>query len=292
MPMVFMGTMNRRTLLLGFGIVGATALSGGGTVYALNTLGLAPRASAPDALAPAKPAEHGTSKPSEQIAHWSYEGATGPDRWGELDPANAMCTQGGAQSPIDLANAMRVAALPGLQLDYGSTRVKVTNNGHTFQVNVDKGSSFKVDGKRFDLLQFHFHTPSEHTIDGQTFPLEVHLVHQAADKSLAVIGVMLAEGGSSPNAVLGKFWERLPRSPGEADSGVSIEVKDLLPRVIDEYYTYSGSLTTPPCAETVRWIVLKQPVQVSRAQVATFRSVFPNNARPAMPLGARFLLSS
>ncbi|HEY0581337.1 MAG TPA: carbonic anhydrase family protein, partial [Chloroflexota bacterium] len=99
-------------------------------------------------------------------------------------------------------------------------------------------------------------------------------------------------GGSNPNAVLGKCWERLPRSPGEADSGVSIEVNDLLPRVIDDYYTYSGSLTTPPCSETVRWIVLKQPVQVSRAQIAAFRSVFPNNAGPAMPLGARFLLSS
>jgi carbonic anhydrase len=94
------------------------------------------------------------------------------------------------------------------------------------------------------------------------------------------------------NTVLGRFWERLPRSQGEVDSGVTIDIKDLLPRATDEYFTYSGSLTTPPCTESVRWIVLKQPIQVSKSQIATFKSVFPMNARPTMPLGARYLLSS
>jgi carbonic anhydrase len=166
----------------------------------------------------------------------------------------------------------------------------VTNNGHTFQVNVDKGSSLTLDGKRFDLLQFHFHTPSEHTVDGKAFPMELHLVHQAADKNLAVIGVMLAEGG--PNTTLARFWERMPRQAGESDSGATIELKDLLPRSTDDYFTYAGSLTTPPCTESVRWIVLQQPLQLSRSQILTFRAVFPNNARPAMPLGARHILSS
>jgi carbonic anhydrase len=207
-----------------------------------------------------------------------------------MDPANAVCKLGGAQSPVDLANPLRVAALAGLQVEYVSTRVKVTNNGHTFQINADKGSSLKIEGKRFDLLQFHFHTPSEHTLDGKAFPLELHLVHEAADKSLAVIGVLMTEG--TTNTVLGRFWDRLPKSQGEVDSGVTIDVKDLLPRATDDYFTYSGSLTTPPCTESVRWIVLKQPSQLSKSQIATFKAVFPMNARPTMPLGARYLLSS
>jgi carbonic anhydrase len=302
--------MNRRTLLLGFGILGATVLSGGGTVYALNTLGLAPKVPAVEAstetvagarATPEHPVTEKTESPEKHerpsaspepagAPHWSYDGATGPTHWAELDPANAACGVGGAQSPIDLSNAMRVAALPGLDPAYGATKVKITNNGHTFQVNVDKGSSLTIAGKRYDLQQFHFHTPSEHTIDGKSFPMELHFVHQAADKSLAVVGVMLTEG--NPNVTLSKFWERLPKNPGDVDTGVSIDLKDLLPRALDDYFTYSGSLTTPPCAETVRWIVLKQPIQLAKSQIAMFRSVFAMNARPTMPLGPRFLLSS
>src|SRR6266568_170428 len=301
LPMFMLGSlsglaaMNRRTLLLGFGLLGATALSGGGTVYALNTLGMVPKpptrgeaataTSQPTPESKTVPAETHTSEP-----HWTYEGPTGPEKWAEVDPANAVCKLGGAQSPVDLTNPLRVAALAGLQVDYVSTKVRVTNNGHTFQVNADKGSSVKIEGKRFDLLQFHFHTPSEHTLDGKPFPLEMHLVHQAADKTLAVVGVLLNEG--TTNTVLGRFWERLPKAPGEVDTGVSIEMKDLLPRGTDDYFTYSGSLTTPPCTESVRWVVLKQPLQMSKAQIATFRAVFPMNARPTMPLGARYLLSS
>jgi carbonic anhydrase len=295
--------MNRRTLLLGVGMLGATALSGGGTVYALNALGMVPKpAPVPDPPPQTAPPAHGapTTASSAEAhapaatagaeAHWGYEGPTGPEKWAEMDPANAVCKLGGAQSPIDLTNPLRVAALAGLQVDYASTKVKVTNNGHTFQINADKGSSVKMEGKRFDLLQFHFHTPSEHTLDGKPFPLELHLVHQAADKNLAVIGVLLSEG--TPNTVLGRFWERLPKAPGEVDTGVSIDLKDLLPRATDDYFTYSGSLTTPPCTESVRWVVLKQPLQISKAQIASFKSVFPMNARPTMPLGARYLLSS
>jgi carbonic anhydrase len=295
--------MNRRTLLLGFGLLSATALSGGGTVYALNTLGMVPKpAPVPDPAAPSAPPAHGaptTAGSAETHApattatsgsHWAYEGPTGPDKWADVEPANAVCKLGGAQSPIDLTNPLRVAALAGLQVDYASTKVKVTNNGHTFQINADKGSSVKLEGKRFDLLQFHFHTPSEHTLDGKPFPLELHLVHQAADKTLAVIGVLLSEG--TPNTVLSRFWDRLPKAQGEVDTGVTIEVKDLLPRATDDYFTYSGSLTTPPCTESVRWVVLKQPLQISKAQIASFRTVFPMNARPTMPLGARYLLSS
>jgi carbonic anhydrase len=119
--------------------------------------------------------------------------------------------------------------------------------------------------------------------------MELHLVHQASDKSLAVISVLMAEG--APSAPLMKFWERLPKTPGEVDAGQSIELRDLLPRNFDDYPTYSGSLTTPPCSENVRWIVLKRSVEVSKAQVQAFRAIFPMNARPTQPTGARIVLS-
>jgi carbonic anhydrase len=311
-------TMNRRTLLFGFGLLGAMGLTTGGTVYALNTLGLAPKPTLPpepgpdappradhpesasaahDAPTPRKavggdePAAAGDAHAAADIAHWSYAGSTGPDSWGKLEPANAVCSVGGAQSPIDLTHAVRVPALAGLDLTYASTRVKVTNTGYTFQVNVDKGSSIKIDGKRFDLLQFHFHLPSEHTVDGKPFPMEMHLVHQGPDQSLVVLGVLIAQGAS--NLAFGRFWDKLPKAAGEtADSGASLDLAELLPRDTDSYFTYSGSLTTPPCTESVRWLVLQMPVQASRPQIESFRGVFPMNARPIMPLGARYLLSS
>ncbi len=303
--------MKRRDLLIGsIALLGSAAVAGGGTAYALSAIvppPPKPEPASPEGPAtPASPAaaggqgEHGAASSAAlaaehapaagAAAHWSYEGATGPNAWSELDTANAVCKQGGAQSPIDLDDAIRVPALPGLQLNYGQTKVKVVNNGHTFQVNCDKGSSLTLNGKKFDLLQFHFHTPSEHTVEGRSYPLELHLVHQASDKNLAVIGVLLAEG--APNMLLTKFWERFPKSQGEAETGVTIAIQDLLPRNVDDYFTYSGSLTTPPCTESVRWVVLKRPVEVSKAQVAAFRAVFPNNARPTQPLGARLVLSS
>ena len=317
-----LAAVNRRTLLISsLALLGSAAVSGGGAAYALNAAGLAPRPPAPtepgDAgearghvpAAPASTAEHGSSAPSEHALasaaatdtashaptasgpHWDYErGPSGPDAWSQLDPTFGLCQQGGSQSPVDLKGALRVPSLTGLKLDYASTRVKVANNGHTFQVNVDKGSALTIDGKRFELVQFHFHTPSEHTVDGKSYPMELHLVHQAADRNLAVIGVILVEGG--PNATLARFWERLPKQPGEVDTGQSIEVKDLLPRSTDDYFTYAGSLTTPPCTESVRWIVLQQPISIARAQVEKFRAVFPNNARPVMPIGARSILTS
>jgi carbonic anhydrase len=307
--------VKRRDLLIGsIALLGSAVVAGGGTAYALSSMVPKPPADASSAAdgahgdaaaasdghgAPASAghgapagAGHGTAPAAAAHggAHWSYEGASGPEHWGDLEPSSAVCKQGGAQSPIDLEGALRVPALPGLQLNYGQTKVKLVNNGHTFQVNTDKGSSLTLNGKKFELLQFHFHSPSEHTIEGRTFPLELHLVHQASDKNLAVIGVMLAEG--APNMLLAKFWERLPRNAGEAETGVSIAIQDLLPRNIDDYFTYSGSLTTPPCTESVRWIVLKRPIEVSKAQIAAFRAVFPNNARPTQPLGARLVLTS
>jgi carbonic anhydrase len=296
-----LAAVNRRTLLISsLALLGSAAVSGGGAVYALNAAGLAPKPVPPaesvEGAETSPPAEHAATTPTEHApaasgSHWDYErGATGPDAWGQLDPSFGLCQQGGSQSPVDLKGALRVPSLTGLKLEYASSRVKVTHNGHTLQVNVDTGSALTIDGKRFDLVQFHFHTPSEHTVDGKSYPMELHLVHQAADKNLAVIGVILVEG--APNTALGRFWERLPKQPSEVDTGQSIELKDLLPRSTDDYFTYAGSLTTPPCTESVRWIVLQQPVSISKSQVERFRAVFPNNARPVMPIGARSILTS
>jgi carbonic anhydrase len=278
-------------------LVGSAVVSAGGAAYALNANGLAPKPPAPPEPVdthhgPSTDHAHASVETHDgsKNAHWSYEGPTGPEHWGELDTASVVCKQGGAQSPIDLANPLRVPALAGLQLKYAPSKLTITNNGHTIQVNYDKGSSLVLDGKKFDLLQFHFHTPSEHTVDGRTFPLELHLVHQATDKNLAVIGIMLAEG--APSTVLTRFWDRLPRAAGEVETNQTINAQDLLPRALDDYFTYSGSLTTPPCTESVRWIVLRRPIEVSKAQIAAFRAIFPMNARPVAPIGARILLSS
>lgn len=311
-----LAAVNRRTLLISsLALLGSAALSGTGAAYALNAAGLTPKPPSPAepageaeasvrATGSVVPGDHGASAEAEHGAtsagvraastsgpHWDYDqGPSGPDAWGQLDPSFGVCQQGGSQSPVDLKGALRVPSLTGLKLEYGGTRVKVTNDGHTIRVDVDKGSTLTIDGKRFELAQFHFHTPSEHIIEGKSYPMELHLVHQAADKNLAVIGVILVEGG--PNATLARFWDRLPKQPSEVDTGQTIELGDILPRSTDDYFTYAGSLTTPPCTESVRWIILQQPVSVSKSQVEKFRAVFPNNARPVMPIGPRSILTS
>jgi carbonic anhydrase len=274
--------VKRRDLLIGaVALLGSAGATGAAATNLLNA-NSAPRTPL------ATPG--GTIDDHAPPEHWSYGGATGPDRWSELDAANSLCNLGGAQSPIDLANPLRVPNLPGLHIDYRSTRVTLTNTGHTIQVNYDAGSSLTVDGRRFALVQFHFHTPSEHTIDGVGFPMELHLVHQAAADLLAVIGVVLVEGRS--NAALASFWERMPRNPGAVNSGARINAQELLPPELDDYFTYSGSLTTPPCTESVRWIVLRRPMEISHAQISAFREIFGANARPAVPVGARLVLTS
>jgi carbonic anhydrase len=313
--------VKRRDLLIGsFAVLGSAALSAGGVAVGLSSLLPAPKVEASDEPPAAKlhaaastgatsthaaPVANAHGAATGEAPHWGYEGATGPARWGDLDPANAACKVGGAQSPIDLNGAVQLPSLQPLNLSYGPTRVKISHNGHTYQVNYDKGSSLVFNGKRYDLLQFHYHTPSEHTLAGKVFPMEVHFVHQAADKSLAVIGVLMAEG--APNTFLASFWDKLPRVKSDVDTNIMLNALDALPKevaaaptaagkqgqramTIEDYYTYAGSLTTPPCSETVSWLVLRRPIEVSKAQIAAFREVFPMNSRPTQPIGPRTLL--
>ncbi len=229
-------------------------------------------------------ANSATTAAAAKPVHWTYEGAEGPATWGDLDPAYAICKTGLTQSPIDLPVSGVQNPLKKLDHKYSSSNLTILNNGHTIQVNYDKGSTLTVDDKTYSLVQFHFHTPSEHKFAGQSFPLEVHFVHQADDKSLAVIGIMLAEGAENP--LLAKFWDKLPTKEETQTYTISINANDTFPS--DKgYYTYTGSLTTPNCAEAVRWIVMKKPVTASKAQIDKFGAIVGHNARPVQPINSR-----
>lgn len=221
--------------------------------------------------------------------HWTYEGEEGPDHWGELDAAYEMCALGLEQSPIDLTDA-EAFDLVGVQTNYQPSALTIFNNGHTVQVNYDAGSTLVVNGVTYELAQFHFHTPSEHTIDGAAFPMEVHFVHRSADGDLAVIGVMLVEG-EVDNEAFAPVFAALPSEAGDPSTiaGVTIDASAMLPAE-QMFYTYRGSLTTPPCYEGVRWIVMTTPVELSAAQIEAFHALFELNARPVQLINERDLL--
>ena len=219
-------------------------------------------------------------------AHWGYSGDEGPAHWGDLSGEYAICGSGKNQSPINLTGMVE-ADLSAINFDYKSSLLEVVNNGHTIQANYAGGSTIRVDGKAFKLLQFHFHTPSENNIEGKSFPMEAHLVHADNDGNLAVVSVMFTKGKS--NALVGKVWEHMPKKAGKTNtvSGTSINIMDMLPKN-KAYYRFNGSLTTPPCTEGVRWFVLKDSVQASADQVKEFHSVMHHdNNRPIQPRYAR-----
>ena len=223
-----------------------------------------------------------------QEAHsWGYSGATGPDHWSEV---GATCGLGKAQSPIDILHAEK-KDLPAIEFAYHSSPLKVINNGHTIQVNYAPGSTITVDGKTYELIQFHFHHLSETAIDGQHSPMELHLVHKDKDGNLAVVAVLLNEGHS--NQTVSTVWDHLPREVNKEDEPehVEIEAVHLLP-ADHRYYTFPGSLTTPPCSENVTWLVLAKAMTLSKAQIEKFAALYPNNARPVQPLNGRTVLES
>ncbi len=222
-------------------------------------------------------------------AHWGYGEKDGPAHWAELSPDYASCGKGRNQSPVNIEGEIE-AELPPIGFRYGGGVTDMVNNGHTVQANYAPGSYIEIDGKTYELKQFHFHAPSENHVHGESFPMEAHFVHAAKDGSLAVIAVLMKIGAEKP--VLGKLWKDFPVHEGEKNA-VNHEVKaeDLLPENRD-YYRFNGSLTTPPCTEGVLWLVMKQPVNVSEDQVAAFRKAMhdhPDN-RPVQPLNARAVL--
>lgn len=236
-----------------------------------------------------------TASTSARPAHWGYDGDSGPARWASLTPVYALCDAGRNQSPIDIVQSdTKVGA--SWKFDYKTTSLRIAHNehmddiidnGHTIQVTVDEGSTFTFGDKSYHLKQFHFHTPSEHTLNGQHAPMEMHLVHQSADGSLAVVGILFKEG-KVPNENFTKIIANLPNAKGESNhiTDVNLELKVHLPP--DNYaYHYVGSLTTPPCSENVQWMVLRDQITLTPDQIAEFtKRIGPNN-RPTQPVNER-----
>lgn len=222
-------------------------------------------------------------------AHWGYAGHGAAPHWGDMQPEFSTCKLGKDQSPIDIPAANK-ADLPALTLDYQASAAEVLNNGHTIQVNLADSGMLKLGPDSYKLLQFHFHTPAEEKVQGRSYPLGGHLVHRNEAGQLAVVGVLFKLGKANP--ALNKVFAAMPSKP-EAKAALpeSFNPADLLPPSRG-YYAYKGSLTTPPCSEGVRWQVLKEPVELSKAQLAQFKKLYPMNARPVQPLNGRTVQSS
>jgi carbonic anhydrase len=225
---------------------------------------------------------------------WGYEASEGPAKWGSLSPKWAVCGAGKMQSPIDIEKTAK-ADLPELRAEFKPAALKivhhehmadVTNTGHSIQVNYTEGDTLKVGGEQFQLLQYHFHSPSEHTVGGKHFPMEMHMVHKSANGKLAVVGVFIEEG--KHNAAFDPVWSNLPKSKSVEHhlEHVTVDVNKLLPAG-KTTYRYDGSLTTPPCSEGVKWIIMTDPISLSAQQINAFRSVMEGNNRPVQPLNAR-----
>ncbi|WP_457625493.1 carbonic anhydrase [Persephonella sp.] len=219
---------------------------------------------------------------------WSYHGDTGPEHWGDLKEDYIMCKIGKNQSPVDISRIVE-AELKDIEINYSPGATSLLNNGHTVKVSYESGSYIVVDGIKFELKQFHFHAPSEHTVKGKSYPFEAHFVHADKDGNLAVIGVLFKEGKENP--VIKKLWENLPSHIGEKIKlAHKINAYDLLPKK-KKYYRYSGSLTTPPCSEGVRWIVMTAEMEMSKEQIEKFRKLMGGDTnRPVQPINARMIL--
>ena len=224
---------------------------------------------------------------SEKV-EWGYQAENGPDVWGQLSPEYVLCAEGTHQSPIDLVNPTAVK-LPAIVFNYQPTALNIRNNGHTIEVASTKENWIEIDGARHELLQFHFHAPSEHTLAGKSFAMEMHLVHKSKNNTLTVIGVLIERGGN--HAAFDSLLAHLPNTPGEVQymEHITINADDLLPSA-RRAYRYDGSLTTPPCSEGVKWLVLTTPIELSEVQLAAFTAIVHANNRPVQSLNGRELL--
>jgi carbonic anhydrase len=218
-------------------------------------------------------------------AHWEYSGEDGPDNWSKLSPEFTACATGKNQSPVDLKGAIKGILSP-ITFDYKTNASEIINNGHTIQANYASGSTITVDGVQFELKQFHFHAPSENLINSKSYPMELHLVHADKNGNLAVVAVMFKEGDANP--AIAELWKQMPKK---------VDDKNILPDPVNAlkllpknqaYFRFNGSLTTPPCSEGVRWMVMKTPVTVSHEQLQAFENVLHHaNNRPVQPVNAR-----
>ncbi|OHV79670.1 carbonic anhydrase [Ensifer sp. LCM 4579] len=220
--------------------------------------------------------------------HWSYEGEEGPEHWGSLSAENGACSAGSQQSPIDIREAIK-ADLPDLGLDWKSGGT-ILNNGHTIQVKAAPGGTLKRGDKTYELVQYHFHAPSEHLVEGKSFAMEAHFVHKHAETgALGVFGVFIIPGAE--NATFASLAAKFPQKPGEETALDAVDPHRLLPASLD-YWAYEGSLTTPPCSEIVDWMVAKTPIEAAASDIEKFTALYSMNARPALSANRRYVLSS
>jgi len=220
---------------------------------------------------------------------WSYEGETGPANWSRINVDWAKCGTGNRQSPIDLRDGIKVN-LEQISFDYHPTSFSEVNNGHTIQVTVGGGNFITVGNTAYELQEFHFHRPSEEKINGKGTEMVIHLVHKSAEGRIAIIAVLLERG--QPHRLMQTIWDNLPLEKFDTVSpSIVIDPTDALPER-REYFTYMGSLTEPPCTEGVLWMVFKQPMQASPAQMALFSRLYPLNARPVQPTAGRMVKES
>ena len=221
----------------------------------------------------------------KHVAHWDYEGEMGPENWGKEFPT---CGKGKSQSPLNIKGPFEKVRF-NIVPDYKPGPLKILNNGHTIQVNVTPGSKIRIDGKAYDLLQFHFHRPSEEHINGKPSAMVIHYVHKNDSGELAVLGVLLQEGNENPG--IKTLWSHAPSKEGPevAPDNVAFNPANLLPREM-EFYHYDGSLTTPPCTEKVKFYILKTQVNIGKEQITQFP--FKMNARPVQPLNERKIFTN
>lgn len=221
-----------------------------------------------------------------QPVEWGYEGDIGPDHWGDLSPEYAACSEGTEQSPIDIDSSFAASLEPALEVDYRITPLVIFNNGHTVEVEYAADGALTVGGDTWEVRQFHFHAPSEHTLDGVPAAMELHVVHQNDDGERAVVGVLIEEG--TANSVLAPVFENLPTeqsAPMEVE-GEEVDLGAVLPDDLAAW-RYDGSLTTPPCSEGVRWHVVETPITASATQIDAFTAIFDNNSRPTQSANGR-----
>jgi carbonic anhydrase len=226
---------------------------------------------------------------------WTYEGATGSEHWGDLDPDYASCKNGKEQSPIDIRNTEK-ASLPAIRFEYQSSPLKyLINNGYTIRVNYHdapgSGNFLIVGDKRYQLIQFHFHRPSEEYIHGKPYDMVLHLMHRSSDGQVAGVAVLLKAGNA--NATIQQIWKHMPKTKSNEEEipGVEINPARLLPHNLS-YYMYMGSLTAPPCTEGVQWFVLKTPLEISSEEISAFAKLYPQDVRPLQPLNGRVVKES
>jgi carbonic anhydrase len=216
---------------------------------------------------------------AQTTAPWDYTGKRGELNWGKLDPAYQACSKGHEQSPIDIRGARLNKALQPIEFHYIAGPVTLVNTGHTVEARVDPGSYIVAGGVRYDLVQFHFHHPGEAPVKGKLTDMEVHLVHKSADGKIAVVAVRLVEEAGNPNTVLAALWPHLPKTAGATEKVTEmISAAGLLP-ADRGYWTYTGSLTAPPCTEGVRWFVFEQELSLSRDQLRAFAALYKMNTR-------------